>query len=291
MQNFKPLLAGKADIENLSFPLIATPKIDGIRAMTGLAQTIVSRNMKPIPNLYIQEKTKNLPEFLDGELLTYTNGIRDDFNTAQSKIMRRDGTPDFRFHVFDYFLSPELPYTQRLAELKTLFRQYTDILEYVPTITVTSIAQLDELEKEYVDNEGWEGVMLRKPDGRYKFGRSTSKEMILVKHKRFEDDEAVISGTIERMHNSNEPTKDALGYTERSTAKSGMIGMNTLGAISVTWKGVSFEIGTGFNDTLRDQMWSVRDTLIGKSVTFRFQGTGTHGAPRFPVFVGFRGDI
>ena len=41
-------------------------------------------------------------------------------------------------------------------------------------------------------NAGYEGLMLRDPNGIYKFGRSSVKENILLKVKEFMDDEAEI---------------------------------------------------------------------------------------------------
>ena len=93
------------------------------------------------------------------------------------------------------------------------------------------------------------------------------------------------------MHNSNEATKNALGRTQRSSAKVGKVGLNTLGAIQATWNDIAFEIGTGLDDATRARLWAARDTLPGQLVTFKYQGLGSKGAPRFPVFVGLRSDI
>ena len=70
-----------------------------------------------------------------------------------------------------------------------------------------------------------------------------------------------------------------------------MIPMDTLGALSVRWHDVEFEIGTGFDDTTRADLWARRADLIGQSVTFKYQGIGSLGAPRFPVFRGIRRDL
>jgi DNA ligase-1 len=275
---FKPLLASEVDLEKLVFPVLASPKMDGIRALS-INGKLTSRNMKLIPNLHVQQFT--FPEYLDGEILTYTDGKRDDFNTVQSKIMSRTGEPDFVFHVFDRFETPDAPFIMRHAEIRE--RKVSHVL-------LNDLHDLQDYEEACV-SDGWEGVMLRDPQGKYKFGRSTVKEGILLKMKRFDDDEAVITGTVERMHNSNEATKDALGRTERSSAKAGMVPMGTLGALSCTWRGVSFEIGTGFDDATRQSLWNQRSTLPGMLVNFKFQGVGSQGAPRFPVYRGMRHDL
>jgi DNA ligase-1 len=134
--------------------------------------------------------------------------------------------------------------------------------------------------------------MLRSPEGRYKFGRSTLKEGILLKWKRFHDDKAGIIGFEEKMHNANQAAEDELGYTKRSTSKVGMIPAGTLGALLVKNKtGVSFAIGTGFDDAMRKVIWESRDQHIGRLVTFTYQELSRYGVPRFPVFKGFRPEV
>ena len=52
-------------------------------------------------------------------------------------------------------------------------------------------------------DDGYEGLMLRAPDGPYKFGRSTVKENTLLKVKNFLDDEAEVIGFKEQTTNTN----------------------------------------------------------------------------------------
>ena len=71
--------------------------------------------------------------------------------------------------------------------------------------------------------EGYEGIMLRDPFGRYKHGRSTLKEGGLAAIKRFVDAEARIVGTYEQMENTNEKQINELGRSSRSHAKAGKL--------------------------------------------------------------------
>lgn len=287
---FKPLLAATADTAALRFPLLASPKIDGIRCLLSFTGP-VARSLKPIPNDYIREQlAKHLPPGLDGELLTFTDGRRDDFNTVQSKVMRKAGEPEFTFMVFDCFVSPTSPFQTRLSDA-TLATKGVLMAEAVEHRMIRTAEELDEYERECVDVRGWEGVMLRAPHGTYKFGRSTVNERILLKVKRFTDDEAIVAGTIEQMENQNEAVTNALGHTERSTAKDGLVPKDTLGALVCDWNGVTFELGTGFSQAQRDDLWARRDKIVGSKVNFKFQGTGPNGKPRFPSFRGMRHDI
>ena len=50
----KPMLAALCeDVTKLRYPVIASPKLDGIRALVIDGQ-LVSRTLKPIPNRYVQ---------------------------------------------------------------------------------------------------------------------------------------------------------------------------------------------------------------------------------------------
>ena len=134
--------------------------------------------------------------------------------------------------------------------------------------------------------------MIRDISGLYKFGRSTAKEGILGKVKRFADAEAEIVGIEELHRNGNAAEINALGHTERSTAAAGLVPAGTLGALIVRAEGFaeSFKIGTGYTAAQRDSLWADRASLPGRLVKFKHQPAGAKDAPRFPVFLGFRLD-
>lgn len=298
---FKPLLAEPA--EDIEFPVYASVKIDGIRACM-LNGRLVSRRLKPIPNTYIRRTLEAIPslEYCDGELLTFTNGKMDDFNTIQSKVMTEAGKPEFYWYMFDHFKYPEHPFTERMV-LIPKGQQYTRV---VTQILIHSEGELDAIEARAV-SDGWEGLMIRSPQGYYKYGRSTAKQGILLKVVRRFRAEAIITGTYERMHNANEATIDERGYTERSSHKDNKHGRGDLGGLDLLWNGmvsgklfpsialpaaggVEFSCGTGYDDALRAHLWEIRETLPGKIVTFEFRGIGVNMRPRFPAFIGFRND-
>ena len=112
-----------------------------------------------------------------------------------------------------------------------------------------------------------------------------------MKYKRFVDDEAVVIGFEERMHNDNEAEKDNFGRTKRSSAMAGMVASNTLGALLVRdiKTGVEFSIGTGFDDEQRKDIWTHKRQIIGLTLTYKhFAQSGAKDKPRFPVFKAFR---
>ena len=106
---FRPMLAGThTDVAKLIFPLLASQKLDGLRA-TVQGGVLLSRSLKPLPNKYVQELFGKLPEGLDGELVVGNPFAPDAFRKTTSLVMSDDKPLDFFgdeelvYHVFDKF--------------------------------------------------------------------------------------------------------------------------------------------------------------------------------------------
>ena len=280
----KPLLAGKFDSEKAKFPYAATPKIDGIRFLM-VGGAALTRSFKPIRNEYLQKiLSSNLPDGIDGEL---TSG-----STFQecSSIMRIKGEPDFKVWIFD-FVNPNdevKPYKERMNELRKFESFNIPSYEILFPTIVSNQEQIDQLMIKNL-NAGYEGLMLRDPNGIYKFGRSSVKENILLKVKEFMDDEAEIIAFREKMVNTNEGLKDNFGRTKRSSCQDGLKPSGTLGGFILrNSEGLEFSCGSGLNDALRDEIWKNKSKYLGKLVKYKFMSKGIKDLPRHPVFMGFR---
>jgi len=290
----KPMLAETADMEAIVFPVLATPKLDGIRCLTFPAEqgcSAVSRKLKPTPNDFIRNWiNENLPAGLDGELVVVAEGENAAaFHKTSGGVMSTSGEPDFRYLVFDYVRdSEETPYEERMRHLAELRLPRQRCIKLLPVL-INSMEELVAYETKCLA-EGHEGVMIRAPHGPYKQGRATVQQGWLLKVKKFTDAEGEVIGFAEGMKNGNEKTVDALGHAKRSTHQSNMIPLGTLGAIKIRdlKTGAEFHVGTGFDHTMRREYWGQRDSLMGKIVKYKYQAVGTLLLPRFPVFIGFR---
>lgn len=289
----RPMLACKAPA-NLTFPLYASPKLDGIRAIVhkGVA---LSRTGKPIPNLWVQE-VLNRPCFdgIDGELIVGSPTDPNVMQNTMSGIMTREGRPEFTFCAFDYF-GTEHHFNVRWLNLLVWGRTSAPEARVLHQHLIEDQDALDRYEESCLA-QGYEGVMLRSQQGLYKHGRSTAKEGYLMKLKRFDDGEAEIVGAEELLKNDNELTTDELGYAKRSHHQAGKVPMGTLGALVVRdlVTGQVFGIGTGFTQAQRLSLWTSyqQGALTGKLVKYKhFAKSGVKDAPRFPVFIGFRDPI
>lgn len=300
---FKPMLASPVELNKLRFPLMLSPKLDGIRALV-MNGIVMSRSLKPIPNIRVQELFGHL-EGYDGELIVGNPTDKECFCNTTSGVMSRNGEPEVYYHVFDRH------------DLKLFWQERYDRLddsEFVIPVNhhhVMSYNTILEWEEEYIE-QGYEGVMLRDPDGPYKFGRSTAREGWLLKLKRFKDSEALVIGMEEKMHNANEATIGELGQTKRTSHQENLIPLNTMGALIVRDlnTGIEFNIGTGFSDENRARWWSLwRNASVEEGdirlrqnnggsiikfanpnliVKYKFFATGSKDKPRFPTYIGIR---
>lgn len=294
----RPMLAAKAteqELQNLfrgGKEFLLSPKIDGIRALV-VNGKLMSRTMKPIRNAYTQNLFGHPDlEGLDGELVVGNPWDKDLMQNTLSGVMSVLGFPNVKYHVFDVWSSDQ-GFTHRHAiELyQKVTEEYSDIVNIVPHYVCKSYEDLLVYEQDFLA-KGYEGVMLRSLCGPYKQNRSTLKEAYLVKVKRFHDYEAVIVGYEALQRNLNPAEENELGLTKRSHAASGKVSDELIGSVIVKdlTTGVEFSIGSGFTESLRRNLWEIRnESLVGRVVKYKcFTATGTKDKPRFPIFLGFR---
>lgn len=285
----KPLLSCEVPLDKVNFPIYVSTKFDGIRALV-IDGVVYSRSLKQIRNKHVQQLFGK-PEYngFDGELVVGNIYAKDVFQKTTSGVMSEDGTPDVTFHVFDLWNMPTFNYEYRQRELQEIIlngENYKGIV-YTSTHKCKTVEDL-EFFLNHEKNVGGEGLIGRNPSGLYKYGRSTPKEQLSIKFKFFEQEDFEVVGFTERMHNTNEQTRDGLGYAERSSAKDGLVPMNTLGSLVLKYKDTTFSCGTGFDDKLRQEIWDNKSFYLGKLASIRYMSVGSKDLPRVPSFQGFR---
>lgn len=282
-------------LEQLQYPLVSSPKLDGIRALcTGTE--VLSSSLKRLGNQYIQE-CLGYTDYagLDGELVVGSPTACDEFgmstvfNTTTGAVRRADGKPNFLFYIFDDFSHPSMSYEGRWLKCK-------DDID-MPHVVVLE-QRICHCPQDVIDydiecvNLGYEGTMPRRISAPYKQGRATFKEEIIFKRKSVLDDEAIIIGFEEANENCNKKTTSELGTSKRSGHKENLVPKGTLGAFilkSDKWK-EPFNCGTGLGLTekIRQEIWNNQDDWLGKMVTYKYQGYGSLLKPRQPIFKGER---
>ena len=293
MKQTKPLLSCEVPLENVNFPIYISVKLDGIRALV-IDGVVYSRSLKPIRNKHVQ-RLFGKPEYngFDGELVIGDIYAKDVFQKTTSGVMSENGEPDVKFYVFDDFSEPHRTYKERLYSLvdRVLDVGVQDAIKLLPQRYSECAEDFERyLKKE--ETKGGEGLIGRNPNGKYKFGRSTPKEQLSMKFKFFVDSEFKIVAVHEQMENTNTLETNELGYTQRSTAKEGMVGKDTFGSFTcVTTDGKHFNVGTGVGLTkeLRKEIWSNKGRYIGRLAKIKYMDVGSKdGVPRLPILLGFR---
>lgn len=289
---FKPMLAEAVELDQIKFPVYASPKLNGVRCIVSNGVAL-SRSLKPLPNKFIQQWAKDNAtelEGLDGEIIVGSETASDALNQSTSGVMRIAGEPDFTFWVFDKV--QENPFNERYKNYRMqYFNCRNDKMNFVVQTYLETKEELAEYEKANLD-AGYEGTMIRAIDAPYKFGRSSVKQGYLLKRKIFVDDEFEIVGYEPKYHNANEAYTNELGRTARSTSKENLVALDTLGAlICKTKEGKTFNVGTGFDDATRDKLWKIRLTLPGQLAKIKYFPEGMQEVPLLPVFLDLRSEI
>lgn len=298
---FAPMLAGKADLSKLRYPVLASPKIDGVRALVRNGE-VVSRKLKVFPNKAAQQ-FRHLGG-LDGELIIGTPTDQQVRNLTSGVLNRKtDDAPGLTFYVFDdWRQSSTMGFADRLELVKNQVVHHADDDSVVIVVShklIDNERQLLKLEEFYLD-EGYEGLVLRDPNGPYKHGRSTTKEGWMLKMKRFEDAEAAVLEVHEEMENTNRAEVDNLGHTKRSKAQAGMRPKGRAGELLVLglngrFKGKVFIVPIGgAGDAGKDEWWAWWNNPeapnAGRVVTYRYFPKGVLEKPLLPTYVGLRED-
>jgi DNA ligase-1 len=298
MSQETPMLAAQIQLAEVQFGdagIFASAKIDGVRAAVRTGR-LTSRSLKVIPNPFIRKAFEHsFLEGLDGEIIVGDPVAKDVFRktsgACNNESLKPNGT--VRFYVFDDFSNPLLPFSSRIkraAEKCERAQKLGINVVLLEQKLVFDSASLLAFEEQCLAH-GYEGLILRHPLKPYKNGRSTTREAGMLKLKRFIDSEAMIIGMEEEMSNTNAAQTNALGRTERSTAKDGMVAKGRMGALicrDLNSK-VEFNIGTGFDMKDRELFWQHREKIIGSTVVkYKSFPVGVKDKPRFPVYLGVR---
>jgi DNA ligase 1 len=292
---FRPLLAPREDplsypgyFRELRYPLLCSPKYDGIRCLT-FDGTCYSRTMKPLPSLQVQEEFCHFHNF-DGELLVGNPTDFGVYNRTQSHVMSADKPGEVKYYVFDYLADLAMPFLERNFEVESLCKGQENVV-HVPQTLIETESEL--LEYEYFClAEGYEGIIMRDPHGHYKCNRGTFREGLIYKLKRFEDAEGVVVDFSEQMNNNNELETDERGYAKRSHVKENKEPGGMVGNFIVDYNGELLDVAPGsFTQEQKKEIWEHQDHYLGSIIKFRFMRHGMKNVPRFCRALGFRNDL
>lgn len=305
----KPMLASDYDESKIRFPVVAQPKIDGVRGMNMLGG-LTGRSLKQHANKHVTRFFSHSALIgFDGEMAAERETHPDLCRLTTSALSTIEGEPFILWWLFDYVTAATkgLPYVQRqaalavrVAEMKADPHQHelTHHLRIVPSILCASLEQLNEVDSVWLDM-GYEGSILRDPQGLHKQGRSTIREGGLLRIKRFADFEVRVTKIIEGETNTNEAQQNELGLQFRSSHQENMVPNGMVGAMlgvvlkdvkdsagNVLFsKGTEIRFGAGrmtHEDRLR--FFQLPHLLVGQVAKVKTFLKGVKDKPRFPTF-------
>lgn len=308
----KPMLASDWDESKLRFPLIAQPKIDGVRALN-MYGGLTGRSLKLFGNRYTTDfYSQEFFKGFDGELAAECETHPDLCRLTTSAVGTHAGQPFTLWWLFDYItpITQSLTYLERYAELQKVVSRLQCYEEYQPwaghlrVVPKKLIATRDELEEFDAQNldAGFEGTIIRDPHGKHKQGRSTVREGGLLRIKRFVESEAIVRLITEGLSNQNEAQINELGLQFRSSHQDNMVRNGLVGSMEcqacetiidsgrvVIEKGQIITVAPGnMPHSDREKFFKEQTLLLGKRIKFKFFPKGVKDKPRFPTFQSIR---
>lgn len=268
MKFYNGLLGRDWTLESLEYPIIATSKFQGVFVMRDDDElwTRKGDGVRKVDNVTIREYgLAVLKNGMNAELCVDGWAERQVAGLLHAKDGRE--VPHVVFYVFDWMQgNPNFRYISRMEEVT---KYLPCILHYCSAETVN--LRLCSGPNDVLDfhktciTRGWEGVVLRKPDGAYKFGRSTLKEATAFK----------IIGVETRVATISDFTPN--------TAKS-----ECVGAIkAVDEKYGDIFIGSGFSIDESHSFYNFATRFIGRKIYYQHRPHGMKDKPRQPIFAGF----
>jgi DNA ligase 1 len=305
----KPHLLDDWQPNRLRFPLIAQPKVDGVRALN-LTGNLTARSLKAFKNRYLTARFSH-PALIgfDGEFAAGPNNHPDLCRMTSSATGTIEGEPFIVWWLFDYITDDNrnAGYEHRLLQLADRVRQismeYPHFEVHLRIMPCRVIYSLEELEAFDTENllAGFEGTVICGPAAAHKEGRA-GKQLIKWRIKRFVDFEFIVDEIIEGEENQNEAQTNELGRTFRSSHQenkvaNGMIGAmigRTVGVVKDGDKvlfeaGQQVRVGAGcLSHDQRRYFFANQAEFKAKLHKAKFFPKGIKDKPRFPTWQSFR---
>jgi len=257
----------------------ASPKMDGARAIALRnpdGWVLYSRNGKewttvPHINKELEKLDKLGITLCDGEL--YSNEFP--FEKIQSAL-RSLKIKGPQVHLIKYFIfwageKNDFVYKKKvsteygLSKLRKISQERNlSKIEVVPQYLIDlNKESADKWNKKFVD-EGFEGVIFRHSEIGYEYGRGPE----LLKYKKFLEEDF-----------------ECVGFNEGTGKNKGSLGAIIVDCGTyVGLDGLTVQVGSGFSDEMRNEIWENKGLYKGKMAEIKFQELSIYGIPRFPIF-------
>jgi ATP-dependent DNA ligase len=272
----RPMLAHSFEKQSLkiNFPCFVQPKLDGVRMIcdTACCYSRTGKLFDTVPMRHITDALSrlvidnpNMRDFwFDGELFSTELMFEDIVGACRTSVVHDETKyTQLQYHVYDIVPTTNhsnMIYEERYKLLKECVWN-ENALQLVVCSQVESKDDIYDMHDQYVSQQ-YEGIMIRNKKGVYKSSRSYD----LQKYKKFVDHEFEITDV-----------KEAVG----SDAGSAIIQCKTNDS-------VLFWVRPKGSLEYRTNLLKASTSLVGKTLTVRYQNLTDKGVPRFPVGVAIR---
>jgi len=312
MKKFLPMLApnDKVNLDEIKYPILASTKLDGIRCIFYKGE-MVSRSLKPIVNKQLKEKFQPIADYskehnliLDGEIYSPDLTFQEIISFVMTKDLEDSKTikkmggsvsipEDLKFYCFDIVKDDNFDeeFIERNYIAQEIVMDFEDLIVLVAQTNVISKHQV-EAHFEYALDKGYEGLILKSFDGRYKCGRGTLKEGLIYKVKPFLTFDSKIIDVVQstEVNEDAEKKTNELGRSVTSKKKDDRHLIEKASAFLVNYEDKELKVVLAMTDEEKIEVWANKDEYIGKWIEYKGMLVGAKDVPRHPVMIRFRKD-
>ena len=324
MKNFKPFKApnDQVELKDIQFPVLSSYKLDGLRCIFYKGE-MLSCSLKPIVNKQLRKKFQVIADYskannliLDGEFYNHnipfglisscvmTQDVTDKkaikswtekCEERDIKITREEAMEGIKFYCFDVVQNDnfEEPFAGRTLHVGALAFLYFELVEQVKQEYIKLPETIELMFEKALDN-GYEGLILKDPNGRYKCGRGTVKEALIYKVKPYRTFDGVIKEVVQatKVDPNAEKKTNELGRSVTSKKKEDRILIEKASAFLVDYVVDGVIMGEvkpviAMTDVEKETVWANKAQYIGKMIEYKGMLIGSKDVPRHPVMLRF----
>lgn len=319
---FLPLLAPnkEIDLNTISYPVLGSYKLDGCRLLIKQGQ-LLTRSLKQLPNKQLREKfeivrkyTEENNIFFDGEI--YAPGIpfqfivscfmTEDYNNKLSIkkwdelceehnffMSRQEVFEKLMFYCFDCVQDDNFEQRFQLRQVysESGEKYFPNLIKTVEHVFLSSPEAVIKYFEEAL-SKGLEGLILRNPNGIYKFDRATIKQNIIFKLKPWETVDSKIIGFIQatKVNEDVEKTINEKGRSVTSKKEADRHLIDKAQAFVVDFEGKELSVPIALPDEKKIYIWKNQEEFVGKYLEYKFMTVGIKTLPRIPKMIRLRED-
>jgi len=187
-----PMAVSPFDPKKIKFPMMAQPKLDGIRMIASL-EKLQSRRLHDIIMFdHVKKETDlligDLPiNFIDGELYLHEMPLQEISGIVRGSDQEKKFS--LEYHIFDACFQDPLTFQERIAILNDAFAQHNfTFLKLVDTVMLENEQQADEYFEDLV-NQKYEGIIYKPLNAIYEASSVKEKRSTKYVKRKLQHDE------------------------------------------------------------------------------------------------------